>query len=392
METNHSLGNYLQRLREAAVSGEFVKLTLSKPTTTSGDIKSIDVRPILVKRALKLSFTTHHTTRDVVKNYTLEEAVALIEQQLIEHFRASYLSTITGDVQFKITADGVLLSSHAARVTEAPDLSHDRAKVRAIASHDKAYLYALGIADSNGKVLSNAQDKFRQINRYIELLSPHLRELPEGRPLRIVDMGAGKGYLTFALYDYVANMLKRPAELVGVEMRAELVKQCNAIAAEAGFAGLKFVEGAINSYDCNGADVVIALHACDTATDDAIAKAIHAHAALIVMAPCCHKQIRRAMGKLAADHPLFPMLSHGTYVERMAEMLTDTLRAEFMAAHGYRTKLFEFISDAHTPKNVMIIGERLEKPHAAQQAAARKRIERLKAEFGIAFHALEEWL
>jgi len=179
---------------------------------------------------------------------------------------------------------------------------------------------------------------------------------------------------------------------VGVELRGELVKQGNKLAAEAGFTGLQFVEGTIDSYDCTGADSVIALHACDTATDDAIAKAIHAGASLIVMAPCCHKQIRRAMGKLVPEHPLASMLTHGTYVERMAEMVTDSLRAELMSAHGYRTKLFEFISDAHPPKNVMIIGEKLKQVKSADQAAACARIGALKVEFGIKTHALEERL
>ncbi len=388
MSMNTSITEYLSHLRHAVMEAVFIKLSLSKPTHTAGDVKSIDVRPILVKRQLKLSFTTHHRTRDVVKNYSLEEALALIEQQLMEHFHASYLWTVQGDWQLSHTASGYTLSRHAAQVTNAPALSHDRAKQRPLAS-DKAYLQALEITNAKGKVFAAAQDKFRQINKYIELLDGHLRALPAGRPLRIIDMGAGKGYLTFALYDHLTHTLKREVELIGVEFRADLVAKCNDIAQNARFTGLRFVEGAIADFDCAGADAVIALHACDTATDDAIAKAIQANAALIVMAPCCHKQIRRAMGKLAPEHPLAPMLAHGTYVERMAEMLTDTLRAEIMASQGYRTKLFEFISDAHTPKNVMIIGERMAAPRAGEQQAALARITRLKAEFGIEAHALE---
>lgn len=392
MRTNPTLREYLSRLREAVVADEFIKLTLSKPTATAGDIKSIDVRPILVKRVLKLSFSTHHQTRDVVKNYALEEAVDLIESQLYEHFHASYLATTAGDLQLSYRTDGFHISRHAARITDAPMLSHDREKTRAIDPRGKAYLHALKITDAKGEVYKTAQDKFRQISKYIEVLDGELRALPEKSCLRIVDMGAGKGYLTFALYDYLVHSLNRKVEMVGVEYRGELVEECNAIADAAGFDGLRFVKGSIEAYECADADVVIALHACDTATDDAIAKAIQAQAALIVVAPCCHKQIRRAMHKLAPEHPFYPMLNHGTYAERMAEMITDTLRAEFMVAHGYRTKLFEFISDAHTPKNVMIIGERLAKPRSTEQEAAQKRIERLKAEFGIKTHALEQRL
>lgn len=382
-----AIRDYLTHLRKAVADGTLVKLSLSKATAAAGDITSIDLRPILVKRELKLSFTTHHRTRDVVKNHAPDEAFTLIENWLGAHFCTSYLATITADWQWQITADGDRLQRHAPSVIAAPNLSHDRAKSRPIASHNKPYLQALGITNSKGEVIPAAQDKYRQINRYIELLDKHLRALPEGRTLNIVDMGAGKGYLTFALYDHVTHTLAREVTLTGVELRADLVKKCNAIAVESGFSGLTFVESAIHTYNCTGADVVIALHACDTATDDAIAAAIKAQAALIVVAPCCHKQIRRAMGAIAADHPLAPMLRHGIYTERMAETLTDTLRAELMEAHGYRTKLFEFISDSHTPKNVMIIGE---KSSGTNQAAARENIARLKAEFGIKTHALEE--
>lgn len=384
-----ALHDYLETLRTSVVAENFVKLTLTKPGATAGDVKSIDIRPIMVKRALKLSFTTHHTTRDVVKNYDLEEAAALIETHLREHFSASYLSTTEGDVQIG-KRDGVFhLTRHKASVKEAPELAHDRAKQRLIPSEGKTYLYALDITDAHNKVLKSAQDKYRQINKYIEILDGLLRPLA-GKKLRIVDMGAGKGYLTFALYDYVTHVLKQEAEIIGVEFRRALVEDCNSIARNAGFTGLSFVEGGIAEYDCAGVDVVIALHACDTATDDAIAKAVKAGAKLIVVAPCCHKQIRRAMGKLPATHPLSPMLAHGTYEERMAEMLTDSLRAELMELHGYRTKIFEFISDAHTPKNVMIVAEKTTKPKdvAIQRAA----IEKLKAEFGVERHYLETLL
>jgi len=177
--------------------------------------------------------------------------------------------------------------------------------------------------------------------------------------------------------------------MVGVEYRADLVASCNAVAAQSGFSGLHFVEGSIADYDCTGADVVIALHACDTATDDAIAKAVKAQASLIVVAPCCHKQVRKAMGKLPPQHALAPFLQFGTYSDRMAEMLTDGLRAQFMALHGYRANLFEFVSNAHTPKNVMIVG--IKEPNADTETW-RASIARTKAEFGIAFHQLEHLL
>ena len=392
MSENKAISEFLDAMLDAVAAGTLVKASLSKPTETAGDLKSIDIRPIMVKRALKLSFTYHHRTRDEVKNYPPQEAAPLIAMQLAEHFRAAKLMTTAGDFHLSHQAGQYTLKQLAATQTAVPELSHDRAKHRLIESEGRPYLHALGISDAKGVVLKTAQDKFRQINKYIEILDGLLRELPARESLRIVDMGAGKGYLTFALYDYVAHTLKRSVEVVGVEFRPELVKQCNDIAQAAQFKGLSFVQGSIAEFDCTGADVVIALHACDTATDDAIAKAVKANASLIVVAPCCQKQIRRTLGKLPPNHVLAPLMQHGTYEERMAEMLTDSLRALLMESRGYRCKLFEFISDAHTPKNVMIVAEKStpRKPQELERIA--ESIARMKAEFGIAQHALEALL
>jgi SAM-dependent methyltransferase len=389
MSENKAISEFLDAMLDAVAAGTLVKASLSKPTETAGDLKSIDIRPIMVKRALKLSFTYHHRTRDEVKNYPPQEAAPLIAMQLAEHFRAAKLMTTAGDFHLSHQAGQYTLKQLAATQTAVPELSHDRAKHRLIESEGRPYLHALGISDAKGGVLKTAQDKFRQINKYIEILDGLLRELPARESLRIVDMGAGKGYLTFALYDYVAHTLKRSVEVVGVEFRPELVKQCNDIAQAAQFKGLSFVQGSIAQFDCTGADVVIALHACDTATDDAIAKAVKANASLIVVAPCCQKQIRRTLGKLPPNHALAPLMQHGTYEERMAEMLTDSLRALLMESRGYRCKLFEFISDAHTPKNVMIVAEKSapRKPQELERIA--ESIARMKVEFGIAQHALE---
>ena len=392
MQLDATLSEFIDGVLNAVAAGTLVKLTLNKPTPTAGDVTSIDIRPIMVKRELKLSFTTHHRTRDVVKNYPPHEAAEIIAAQLTEHFTNAQLMTTQVDIKLLRRGLHYSLTRHAASQASAPELSHDRAKQRLITSVGKAYLHALGIADAKGVVYKNAQDKFRQINKYIEILDGLLGQLPSRETLRIVDMGAGKGYLTFALYDYITNTLKRPAEITGVEFRADLVANCNGIA-QAGFAGLSFVEGSIEAYDCTGADVVIALHACDTATDDAIAKAVKAGAALIVVAPCCHKQIRRAMGAVAEGNPLGFLLAHGTYVERISEMVTDGIRAQVMELHGYRTKLFEFISDAHTPKNVMIVGVKAATPPSEKAAGAlRASIEASKAQFGISYHQLERLL
>ena len=393
MAQENAIEEWLAALAEGVASQGFVKLTLAKPSAAAGDLKSIDVRPILVKREAKLSFTYHHKTRDVIKNYTAGESLLMLGELLAESFAQARLYTVAADVQLAKTSAGWTLARQVPTHTDAPETSHDRAKQRLLTTVGKPYLHALGITDAKGNVYKNAQDKFRQINKYIEILDGLIKQLPSREVLRIVDMGAGKGYLTFALYDYLVSTLGMKVEVIGVEYRADLVEQCNGIAQAGQLVGLRFVQGSIAEYDCTGADVVIALHACDTATDDAIHKAIRADASLIVVAPCCHKQIRRAMTVPSGEHALGLVMQYGTYVERMAEMLTDGMRAKLMELSGYRTNLFEFISDAHTPKNVMIVAVKSKEALTAKAyAALHASLVNTQEQFGIRYHQLERLL
>jgi Methyltransferase domain len=387
MNSSPRLVEWLNALTSALTDGRMAKLALNKPTENAGDLKSIDARPLLIKGEVKLSFTYHYKTNDIVKNYTIEEAKALITANLSEKFANGRLFMLDADLQLTRQGEGHAIHRHPPTETSAPQLQHNRAKNRIIKA-DKGWMYGLGLSDAQGNVLPTAQDKYRQINKYIEILDNLIKQLPEKQVLNIADMGAGKGYLTFALYDHLVNTLHRNAIVTGIEFRKDLVKLCNETAVISGFSGLSFVEGTIDGYDCTGADIVIALHACDTATDDAIAKAIHANAALIVVAPCCHKQIRREMEKGHGKSGLDFLLKYGTYVERIAEMVTDGMRGELMELSGYKTNLFEFISDTHTPKNVMIV--------ASKQGVSDKKAEALrgslvttKQQFGIGTHYLE---
>ncbi|MGL4489478.1 MAG: class I SAM-dependent methyltransferase [Rhizobiaceae bacterium] len=386
------LNEWLGAMATALDGGALVKLALNKPTPGAGDLKSIDVRPLLIKGEVKLSFTYHHKTNDIVKNYTLDEAKALLVANLSEKFANGRLFTLDADLQLTRQGEGHAIHRHPPTEKTAPKLDHNRVKNRILKS-DKGWMHGLGLSDADGNVLPTAQDKYRQINKYIETLDSLIKQLPADKSLNIVDMGAGKGYLTFALYDHLANTLKRNASVTGVEFRPELVKLCNEIATGSGFKDLHFKQGTIEDYDCTGADIVIALHACDTATDDAIAKAINANAALIVVAPCCHKQIRREMRKTepGTGNPYDFLLKHGTYAERIAEMVTDGLRAELMELSGYKTNLFEFISDTHTPKNVMIVAVKQDQP-VRNEAKLKASIEATKARFGIGKHYLENLL
>lgn len=378
---------FLSAVKSAFADNSLIKLKLGGYHGAEPELKSVDVKKILAKGSEKLSFTFHYKTRDIIKNLIQPEAMGNLRTALKDEFRSAQLATTAFDLSFERNGDKVRLKRSEAEGRAPVSTEHNRAKNRPLAETNKPYLNALGITGKDGVVRNDAQDKFRQINKMVEIFAPLIQAIGADKP-RILDMGAGKGYLDFALYDYLANVAKRPVEVIGVEMRDGLVSDGNATAAGSGFTDLSFVPGTILDYDATGADAVIALHACDTATDDAIYKGILAGASLIAVAPCCHKQIRRQMeaGKPAAS--LEVMLRHGIFLERQAEMVTDTLRALLLELSGYKTKVFEFVSDAHTPKNNLIVAEKDGRAGRDRETIL-KQIAETKAMFGIEKHYLE---
>jgi SAM-dependent methyltransferase len=373
----------------------FFKISMGNYKGKEENLKQLYVKRAIIKRKEMLAFNFRYQTRDVFKNYNIEEGVVLIEKYLNEGFRMATLFTIDEEFVLETNKEGTF-RLRSKRMTEKREvnLAHDKEKKRLILTQDNIYLHQLGLTDGKGIVFKNAQDKYKQINQYIELLGPLIKEFPAGTIKNVVDMGSGKGYLTFALYDYLLNHLQK-ANVVGVEFRKDMVDLCNNIAVKAGFDQLSFVEGTIDSYAQQDINLLVALHACDTATDDAIFKGIQANAELIVVAPCCHKQIRREIEKYKVKNEFSFLTRYGIFLERQAEMVTDGLRALILEYYGYRTKVFEFISDAHTPKNVLVVGvKRIESLKQKKAESERKKeilqkIIETKAYFGIGYHHLE---
>jgi SAM-dependent methyltransferase len=365
-----------------------IKLTLSKPASKSSDLKNIFIRPVEIKGEKLLNVTYRYTTKDITKNLILTETEKLLNDLLPQSFIHATLFTQANDFRlvFNKKRKSTLLKQKPS-LSILQEFSHDRIKSKLIASENNIYLQKLGVTAKDGKVLPSMNDKFRQINRYVEIVDGALAEDKFKKTFKVVDMGSGKGYLTFALYDHVKNNLKYNVEMTGVEMRADLVELCNKAANESKFDRLKFVENNIADFPLEKADMLIALHACDTATDDAIFKGIKANAKYIIVAPCCHKQIRKQMHP---ENEMKPILKHGTFLERQAEMLTDGLRSLIMELHGYQTKVIEFISTEHTPKNVMIIGIKSTKKPDVEKIS--QQIHRIKEAFGIEYHFLEKLL
>lgn len=389
MNEKSALEKYLIAIEQALNDNIFVKLTLAGYRGHE-QLKNIYVKRILIKGEDKLSFTYRNKTNDIVKNYGYQEGLSILKSNLENGtFKLANLFTIDFDLSFEYhSAEKITVKKKKPSITVLPSVSHDKQKHRIISSLEKSYLYHLAITDEKGTVLKHAHDKYKQINNYVELLSSMLKELSVTDTLNVVDMGAGKGYLTFALYDYLTTVLKLNVNVTGVEFRDELVKFCNDISEQSGFKNLHFEQGTIESYKQTNNQVLIALHACDTATDEAIYKGISSNAELIVVAPCCHKQIRRELEKNKVKNELDFLTRYGIFLERQSEMITDGIRVLIMEYFGYHTKVVEFISDAHTPKNAMLIG--VKKKNAVLHPEKLEELKKVKSYFGVTQHHLEK--
>lgn len=392
MSDNAKAEEFVSSIQQSLTNKTFVKLSLGNYKGSEENLKNIYTKRILIKNEEKLSFTYRYKTRDIVKNYSVQEGLSKVHDFLNREFYVATLFTTAYDLSFENLYDKkFIIRKNAPANLTIPSADHDKNKNRLISANEKPYLTELKITDENGKVLASSQDKYKQINHYIEILSTLIKEIPVTETLKVVDMGSGKGYLTFALYDYLTNVLKINSRVTGVEFRPELVELCNKIAKNTGFEHLDFEQGTIEKYESPGTNILIALHACDTATDDAIFKGITAKADLIVVAPCCHKQIRRQLEAHKTSNELGFLTKYGIFLERQAEMVTDGIRALILEYFGYKTKVFEFISDAHTPKNVMIVGIKTQKPQAEDVRILQK-IKDAKSYFGIEYHHLEKMM
>ncbi len=382
---------FLQHLAAACADDTFARLTLSSPKDPDADVQRVVARLVEIQGERCLSFTLREAKRDTTQNVPLADAPAFVERQL-RRFGAAMLATTAADWQLQQgDGDGKLIR-HKPSQKAKPARAHDESKKTFLGADATPWLQALDIVDQQGRTKPKLADKKTQIDRFVEILA-HLAQdcewLPgdDQPPLRVVDVGCGKGHLTFAAWHLVANVLRRPVDALGVEVRPELAAQANERALAVGAQGLRFVAGDIGTVPLPDVDALVALHACNTATDVAIRRGVAARARLIVVAPCCHQEVRPQLGSPA---PLGPVLRHGFMAERMAEWATDGLRALALEWAGYRTKVVEFVSSEHTGKNVMIAGVRDDAARTdAQRAEARARYDAFKAFFGIGAQALD---
>ena len=420
---------FLRLLAAAWQTNDWQRLTLGKPRGTDPTLRQVYVRPVRLGDAAHCQFLWRHDTRDLTKNHLPPAARQEVDALLGSVFHSAHLFTSARTIQLEFNKKGEpRLTFGKADTPPAAAPSHDHANPRRLPPDSQRWLQALGVTTAAGHPREGMADKHRQIHKFVELLS-HLvadvnfpsipsdggaqsccalagtppwegrsetapRPAPaEGLPnrsLEIVDMGCGKGYLTFALHDYFNLVAGRPARVLGVESRPALVELCQRTATATGRDRLHFIAGHIGEVTLGPLDVLIALHACDTATDDAIARGIAAGAGLIVVSPCCQKELRP---QLRAAPVLAPALRHGILAERHAEFATDALRALLLEWAGYDTKVFEFISTEHTAKNLMIAARKRIQPDSADRREQHAQAVRdLAGFYGIRTQALARQL
>jgi SAM-dependent methyltransferase len=351
------------------------------------EINIIFVKVILSKNEKKLSFNFRFPTKDITKNYNKTDGIALIEQLIGTQFLQAdlYLTTASVHLIYDKKGKSKLIKKQIEH-SRTVNTEHNKQKNRILEEGSADFLKLLGVFTEDGKLKNDKRDKFKQINKYLEFFAQAIKESKLTDNFSIADMGAGKGYLTFAMYHYVTEILGKNGKILGVEFREDMVNLCNHLAAKANFSNLSFEQGTIENSKLSGQNVMIALHACDTATDEAIFRGITEGVEIIMLSPCCHKQIRKQIKPKAE---LGALSRFGIIEERQAEIVTDVIRTLILEAYGYQTKIFEFIDSDHTPKNLMITAIKTEKNDVLFKNKL-KEIKDIKTEFGIEFHYLEK--
>ncbi len=415
-DTSDTIDRFVARCADGFASGNPASLLLSKYRGPEVDLQRVTLRPVRLRGVPCWSLVYRYATRDITKNMPPPHAVQWLRDALGPLFRDAHLHLPAETLALAISQRGVCTlrrTAVAAAVTAAVDphaadaadtaaqpTAHDRAKQRTV-DVTRPFLTALGVTTAQHTVVPAMSRKWKQINKFVEVFAGALRAsglMAAGvaseplRAVRVVDFGSGKGYLTFAVHDHLLQQPGIRAEVVGVELRADMVQLGNAVVAQLKLDGLRFDEGDVRAYAPGRIDVMIALHACDTATDHAIHLGLRGGAAIILCSPCCHKQLRP---QLLSPHPLRPILQHGVHLGQQAEMLTDGLRAMLLDACGYDTQVFEFVALEHTQKNKMILAVRRDASAAASLANAAtvgRQISDIKSFYGIREQCLETLL
>lgn len=362
----------LKKLLQESLGKSLYQMTVSGPKENTADcILKRKIRPVLLKGGLAFQVTSYKGQQVFHENHTAEETAALLEADLAGRFKqlqidtAAFEATVLSSKKGKLT---IRKKTHEKK--EAPVLSHNRKKRYVLEEGIPVpFLVDLGVQTKEGKVVASRYDKFRQINRFLEFIEDIWQILPKDRPVHIVDFGCGKSYLTFAMYYYLHEIKGLELEVTGLDLKKDVIAHCNELAARYGYEGLRFLYGDIADYTgTERADMVVTLHACDTATDYALYKAVKWQAGVILSVPCCQHEVNGQISCEALDGAL----RYGLIKERLSALFTDALRADLLEENGYDTQVLEFIDMEHTPKNILLRAVR--RANGAKKDAGSRRL------------------
>ena len=338
------------------VNADLVRILISNARSTDTPGK-LQVRPVPVKGEIQYQVTSIQGTKAIHANYEKEALISYLTEQMERNFRQMQLEGRNVQGRVLVSKKGKMdIKAREIKGKGKEDfatmLSHNRTKKYLLKEGVPVpWLIDLGVMTPEGKIKNSRYDKFKQLNRYLEFIQDILPKLPKGREIRIIDFGCGKSYLTFAMYYYLRELKHYDIQVTGLDLKADVIEKCQRLADQYGYDRLKFQQGDIASYEgADQVDMVVTLHACDTATDFALAKAVKWGASVILSVPCCQHELNRQV----ENETLAPILEYGILKERFAALLTDGLRAQMLKSAGYDTQILEFISMEHTPKNLLI--------------------------------------
>ncbi|WP_025117544.1 class I SAM-dependent methyltransferase [Lysinibacillus fusiformis] len=354
-------------LIERILQQQLVTATISQPRMKTNEVKRIKLKPLMLKSSYHIQIEYQYERILKHENIQLTEFPAKLES-IFEDYRQAHVDFIDEKVQVQLSKKNkVLWKSDQSGTPKQVNLAHNRKK-NYLLSDDQPYpfLIRLGVQTEDGKVKKQKYDKFKQINRFIEFIDDALSYLPKNRQVRILDFGSGKSYLTFALYHYLKIEKGLDIRVTGLDLKKEVIEECSRIAQDLGYDQLEFLVGDINDYNEESAvDMVVTLHACDVATDMALARAVKWGASVILSVPCCQHELNRQLNTPSLDI----MLQHGLIRERFAALATDSIRAEILSLVGYEAQLLEFIDMENTPKNILIRAYHTGKKASVEQRA-----------------------
>ena len=342
----------IKTLFEQSLNIDFITATLSNPKEKNG-IKKVKVRPILKQGVLLFQCESHQNNQVFHENYEAERAAAVLTEYMSQ-FKQMQLETKKFRYTVLVSKKGkvTIQKKQQTGCVKEVDLSHNRSKKYILQEGTAVpFLQDLGVMTAEGKIVRTKFDKFRQINRFLEFIEDILPQLAEDREVTILDFGCGKSYLTFAMYYYLHELKNVDVRIIGLDLKTDVIRHCNELSEKYGYKKLKFLEGNIADYTgVDEVDMVVTLHACDTATDFALDKAVGWNAKVILSVPCCQHELNGQM----KNETLGPLFKYGLIKERMAALVTDALRAEYQESCGYDAQILEFIDMEHTPKNILI--------------------------------------